>query len=150
VLRGSIGHSDFSPELYEEYGKLLLSLADTYEAGKYLLLAGNHLDEYTEAIDLYLSRNRKRNYRELYSCFPTRARLATIDEYPEQTRARLEQLGFPRKLRRARPRLQPTGWKARILEVLIGVIAVFLVLAVVVGFLHGASIIVKWLWGLFR
>ena len=150
MLRGTIAQTDFSEELYEEYGKVLLALGDMYEAGKYLFLAGNHIDQYREAIDLYLSRNPNKDYRQLYSSFPRKARLGAIEKYPAQTRVKLEALGFPAKPKDAELRFEPTSLKARI-QMLFGVLVVVsLLLVLIIGFLHGLYIVGRWLTDLFR
>ena len=56
ILRGSIRSRGYDTELYERYGRLLLDLQETLEAGKYLLLSGMRRPEYEASIELCLSR----------------------------------------------------------------------------------------------
>ena len=91
MLRGSIRSQGYDVELYERYGRLLLDLQDKLEAGKYLLLSGNHKPEYESAIELYLSRTRG---DALYYSFPRSARLRSVSDYPCAVQSCLKRSGF--------------------------------------------------------
>ncbi len=91
ILRGSIRSRGYDTELYERYGRLLLDLQETLEAGKYLLLSGMRRPEYEAAIDLYLSRIR---VDTLYYSFPRSARLPQISDYPDAVRSDLARVGL--------------------------------------------------------
>ncbi len=99
-LQGSIGTSSYHqhPELYEAYGRVLLQMGDSVEAGKYLFLSGRREAEYAEAIELYLNRHGRNGWSQLYSSFPKRARLPQLEDYPEPIAEELRRLQSPEAL----------------------------------------------------
>jgi hypothetical protein len=103
ILRGNIGSRGYSPGLYERYGRLLLDVGETYEAGKYLFLSGERRPDYGEAISLYHQRIKKRSPAGILSTFPAGARLDSVSDYPEPLRAELKALGVRRTRSRGRP-----------------------------------------------
>ena len=137
ILQGNIGVQEYLPELYERYGEVLLQMGDLVEAGKYLFLSGVRLPEYERAISLYWARYTRRGPACLYRSFPSKAKLTTLDDYPEPVRGELAALGLPRQLR-SDPTPAP---KSSVVSLLIGVLLLLLLLASV-GV--GLIVIVKW------
>ncbi len=56
ILRGSIGSGRVEPVVLEAYGRLLESLGERVEAGRYLFASGVREPEYEETIALFKSR----------------------------------------------------------------------------------------------
>ena len=94
ILRGNVRLRGYDVELYERYGRLLLDIGETSEAGKYLFLSGRRSPKYEKAISVYLERHVP-NPEHMYFSFPRAARLNDIDEYPEGVRRTLESIDFP-------------------------------------------------------
>ncbi|MCY4527822.1 MAG: hypothetical protein OXD46_02170 [Chloroflexi bacterium] len=94
ILRGNVRIRGYDFDLYERYGRLLLDIGETSEAGKYLFLSGRRLPQYEEAVAVYLGRHVP-NPEHMYFSFPRAARLNDIDEYPEEVRRTLESIDFP-------------------------------------------------------
>ena len=94
ILRGNVRIRGYDFDLYERYGRLLLDIGETSEAGKYLFLSGRRLPQYEEAVEVYLERHVP-NPEHMYFSFPRAARLNDIDEYPEEVRRTLESFDFP-------------------------------------------------------
>lgn len=94
ILRGNTRVRGYDVDLYERYGRLLLSIGEMSEAGKYLFLSGRRSPEYEETIAVYLARHVP-NPEHMYFSFPRAARLKDIDEYPEEVRRTLEAIDFP-------------------------------------------------------
>jgi len=93
ILRGAVGQREYDVELYRRYGELLLTLGDLPEAGKYLFLSGSTAADHQEAIALFLGRWGQNGPNLLYSRFPSRARLASVRDYPHPVRQVLSE-GF--------------------------------------------------------
>ena len=94
ILRGNVRLRGYDVELYERYGRLLLDIGETSEAGKDLFLSGRRLPQYEEAVEVYLERHVP-NPEHMYFSFPRAARLNDIDEYPEEVGRTLESFDFP-------------------------------------------------------
>ncbi len=94
ILRGNVRLRGYDFDLYERYGRLLLDIGETSEAGKYLFLSGRRSPKYEKAISVYLERHVP-NPEHMYFSFPRAARLNDIDEYPEEVRRTLESFDFP-------------------------------------------------------
>jgi hypothetical protein len=93
LLRGRIGSSPYSPDLYEQLGVVLLRMGDVPEAGKYLFLSGRREPDYEAAINLYLQRHGRHGWRQLVGSFPSSARRAQLDVLPTAVLTALEQRG---------------------------------------------------------
>ena len=94
ILRGRIGSLPFTPDLYEQYGVVLLAMQDELQAGKYLFLSGRRRAEYDNAIDIYLTRHGTRGGAALASSFPSRAQALPIDALPANVRDALVERGL--------------------------------------------------------
>lgn len=95
LLRTAVGHSAFDPELYEQYGTVLLTMGDTLEAGRWLFLSGRRDAEYEPAVTLFLERHGRRGGARLYESLPAAARLGGPDQYPPPLCDELRALGVP-------------------------------------------------------
>lgn len=94
ILQGRIDSSPYSPKLYEKYGHVLWQMGDLIEAGKYLFISGNRHPEYSEAIQLFLSRWGNGGWHQLKSSFPRKIRQLPLSSFPEQLQNELIILGF--------------------------------------------------------
>ena len=88
ILRGVLA-TRAEPELLEHYGRLLDSLGERYEAGKYLFLSGARSPEYAEAIELFLTRNAARRDADFLKVFPVAVRRLPFDQLPARVQAEL-------------------------------------------------------------
>ena len=93
ILRGRIGNQPYSPELYEQYGNLLLRMHDTMQAGKYLFLSGVRKPEYSDAIALFLQRHSRRGARAVLDSFPNRVRGMALSDLPDAVQREIVALG---------------------------------------------------------
>lgn len=138
-LQGSIGTSSYHRhlELYEAYGRVLLQMGDTVEAGKYLFLSGCREAEYDKAIELYLNRHGRNGWPQLYSSFPKRARLPRLEDYPEPVAEELRRLQSPTVLPKpmaviTQPsRFNTNGFLSMVFTILL---VVFVLACLLVGF----------------
>jgi hypothetical protein len=97
ILQGSVRTLGYNPELYEEYGRLLLRMGESPEAGRVLFLSGARKAEYEEPIHLYLGKYGQSPAR-LFRSFPQRARLVVLATYPKTVENELRERGFPNNL----------------------------------------------------
>lgn len=148
ILQGHIAATKFDPALYERYGTVLLEMGDLVEAGKYLFLAGTNKPEHINAKELYLSRHARNGWQNLYSTFPSWAKLLDLSEYPEAVADELRSLGYPeeerRKLKAAQVVTKPKTFKDRLLNTLGGVFVLFIILCLVVGVVVVIRTIIGW------
>ena len=125
MLRGCMGSGSYAlePDLLEAYGRLLNQLGDRYEAGKYLLLSGKTSTTYSEAISLYLDRNKRTVASDLIAQFPAAIRHHGLGHLPDNVRSILEQKGAdPTEVNRREPLpygMREPAWKAPILMVIV-------------------------------
>jgi len=98
ILQGTLSNVDYSCELFEKYGVVLLMMGDLPEAGKYLFLSGIRKQEYLQAISVFL-RKHQSNQHAFINTLPRKAKLATLTEYPDTVTRELRELGFPEVLR---------------------------------------------------
>ena len=152
ILRGAIAGGRADPAILERYGRLLDSLGERVEAGKYLFVCGIRIPEYADAIALFRKRYSKLRGEELATQLPAAVRRLHFHELPLTLQRDLREIGvgagaFGRKPRGVRA--EPT-WFGRVADrvAMLGAIAVSIVflLAVVVG----TVVMVKWVWNLFR
>jgi hypothetical protein len=132
ILRGALPQAGADPAVFERYGQLLLSLAEVYEAGKFLFASGARRPDYQAAIDVYVGRHR-RTPRRLLEELPRRLRFDSLDACPPAVRADLAALGvrsLGRRLRAPRARGATGSWAARVFG---GIVLWFFIAALVVG-----------------
>ena len=95
ILGGRVGSQPYTPELYEQFGLLLLRMGDDLQAGKFLFLSGLRHPEYQAAIDLYIQRFSSAGWQSLLSTFPSAVRRASWSDLPALVRQELVQAGVP-------------------------------------------------------
>jgi hypothetical protein len=85
----------YDPELFEEYGRILLNMKDIKEGGKWVFLSGRRCPAYAEAIATFLEWHGREGGQRLYDSFPCCARLGGPCRYPVALAAELAALGIP-------------------------------------------------------
>lgn len=95
ILSGRIASQPFSPELYEQFGALLLRMGDDLAAGKFLFLSGVRRPEYESAIQLFVNRHSRGGWQSLVASFPNRARRSAASDLPAAVQGQLAALGVP-------------------------------------------------------
>ena len=142
ILQGAIRSESYDVQLYELMGIVLLRMGDLLEAGRFLFLSGVRRDEYLEAIELFLSRHRRKAPHEFIHLFPRRARLRTVSEYPNEVAQVLREIGFRETVTDENGRVYPlrnskdvVGWLA------CGTIAVVILALIVLGVIKLVEII---------
>lgn len=161
VLQGRLASPKFDPDLLRRYGEVLLAMDDKLEAGRHLFCTGFRAPEYSEAIELFLSRNRRDKPRRFLSAFPSMVRrqshLAEFIASPE-----FEQNGwsaeamsaiqpFAPKNQRVTNDLQsgPASWLRRIREKAVNAFGIAVVILFFISFVVGAVTILKFAWSIF-
>ena len=99
ILQGALITYGYDIELYEAYGLTLLKMGDLVEAGRFLFLSAKRKNEYLEAIDIYKSKCFKNGATQIYSTFPSKAKLNKFSDYPDIIKKELEDYGFPEILK---------------------------------------------------
>ena len=84
---------DYQPELYEQYGSILLKMNDEAEAGLYLFLSGADNLDYPEAIEIFLNRHGSSEWQQLIHTFPRKVKKMDLQLLPENVRKKLIDLG---------------------------------------------------------
>ena len=92
ILRGTLA-SRADSVLLERYGRLLDSMGDRYEAGKYLYLSGQRLPEYAAAIELFLARHAGRTEIDFVRLFPAAVRRLPFEQLPALVQQDLKSRG---------------------------------------------------------
>lgn len=114
ILSSSLSTYGYSPNIYLAYANLLLQAGDDLAAGKYYLLSVDEPDEAQKrAIDLFLTRHQKDDWRQLFSSFPKPAQIQKRDEYPTYLRSHLMSRQAPELLYQAP--LAPSVWTTWVL-----------------------------------
>lgn len=144
ILRGALA-TRAEPALLERYGRLLDSLGERYEAGKYLFLSGARRPEYDEAIELFLSRNAARRHADFAKLFPVAVRHLPFEQLPPQVQEELKTRGARTDQVSGEAPIAPParyGWRDR-LNMTAGVLIAG-VFVVALGL--GVAQIVNWVW----
>ncbi len=94
ALQGRLSSRTYQPKLLEEYGRLLLSMNDDVEAGKYLFLSGQRSSEYVDSIDLFLGKYKGKNQKQLFYSFPRMVKYTEFKELPLNLQQELSALGI--------------------------------------------------------
>ena len=134
----------FDPKLCEDYGKVLLAMNDTLDAGKYLFVSGVREPEYERAIELYLNRFAKPSFSQLLNTFPKSLQREPFEAYPDRVVEDLKHRGYELKRQRAavKDRARESSFKDRVVEkVVIGVI-----IAIFVSFCIGVFVGLREVW----
>jgi hypothetical protein len=113
TLRGALA-TRAEPELLERYGRLLDSLGERYEAGKYLFLSGSRTPDCREAIQVFLTRNAARRDADFVKLFPVAVRRLPFQQLPPPVQEDLKARGVRQdRFSRERPIVPTTryGWR---------------------------------------
>lgn len=140
ILRGAIASGRVQPPVLEAYGRLLDTLGDRVEAGKYLFASGRRAPEYAAPIALFKDRYAKNGYKHLIRQLPAAMRRLEFADLPETVRKELGDLGLtPPPPRKEGADLGPA---ARLLGIVFFVAVVLCLVALLVGFWTMGA----WLW----
>ena len=141
IFQGSLSQENhaLAPEFLEAYGVLLNQLGDQFQAGKYLFLSGRRHEVYTEAISLFLDRNRRTHINDLIRQFPARIRRQGLGHLSENVRKELEVRGanlkdLERRTERSSDSSSSSWWERYGLWVMGGMLILLLITASV-GFI---------------
>ena len=94
ILQGRISSLPYDKECYELYGKVLLQMGDTVNAGRMLFGSGREFPEYQEAIKLFLQRNNLLTWKDLLFLLPRGIRQVSFENMPENVQGELMKRGF--------------------------------------------------------
>ena len=134
ILQGAIRSESYDVQLYEMMGTVLLRMGDLPEAGRFLFLSGVRRDEYLEAIEIFLSRHRRKAPREFIHVLPRKARLKTVSEYPHEVAQVLREIGFPKTVKDEDGRVYPPkDWMDVVVSLTCGTIVIVILGLIVLG-----------------
>lgn len=97
ILQGRLANNGYDKHLFEVYGKLLLSMNDHMEAGKYLFLSGVRHQDYQKAIEIYTERYLRNKSSNFFSSLPRCIKKENIRDFPGQVLNELEEIGYEKK-----------------------------------------------------
>jgi hypothetical protein len=97
----------YDPDLYEQYGVILMRMGDLVLAGKYLFLSGCRESAYSAAIKRYILQHGRGGWRTMFGTFPSAVRRMPVDDFPQPLRDDYADLRVPRSASAARP--EPKG-----------------------------------------
>src|SRR4029453_13713639 len=149
LLRGAIRSGEIDSAVLERYGRLLDSIGERVEAGKYLFLSGSRQPETSDPIKLFVDRCARNGPKALVAQFPSAIRRRRLDDLPPQVVTELVNLGVTASLlgrpRRHRVKRRAPRWMEPILTAVgIAVFAAFVV-GVLTGFREAARWVVSYL-----
>lgn len=134
ILQGAVRSEGYDVQLFEMMGTVLLRMGDVPEAGRFLFLSGVRTPEYLEAIEIFLSRHRRKKPEEFFHVLPRRARLKTVSEYPAEVARVLREIGFHEIVKDEEERFyQPRDWKDVAGWITCGTIAFIIVGLIILG-----------------
>jgi uncharacterized protein DUF6584 len=147
ILRGNIGSGRITPEILEELGRLLDSLGDRVEAGKYLFLSGVRDAASAEAIALFRQRHHGRHGRDLLARLPAGVRRHSFHSLPPVVRTELSELGIsPESFQAPSFRFRDDSIANRLAAMWIPAVVVLMLLAMSLGVRQ----MVVWVWRWFQ
>lgn len=146
ILRGAIAGGRADPAVLERYGRLLESLGERLEAGKYLFLSGVRIPEYAEAIALFRTRHAKRRGSALVSLLPAGIRRMRFGDLPGALQRDLIELGVTEAVFE-RSRRAATALRFRDRVTIAGALVVTAVF--VLALILGIGVLGEWLWSFF-
>lgn len=113
ILQGRLSGADFDDALLERYGRVLLLMGDTLEAGRYLFASGVRKPEYAEAIGLFRSRHQAESSGELLASMPAmvRRRRELLERLVGE--AEFAERGYPEHMLAELRSAPPEGTRAR-------------------------------------
>ena len=134
ILQGAIRGENYDVQLYEMMGTVLLRMGDLPEAGRFLFLSGVRRNEYLEAIEIFLSRHRRKAPQEFVRVLPRKARLRTLSQYPHEVAQVLREIGFTEIVTDEDGRIyQPQNLKDKVSWLIGGTIFFVIVALIVLG-----------------
>ncbi|ANV23173.1 MULTISPECIES: hypothetical protein [Agrobacterium] len=74
ILQGRLSHPEVDLALFHKYGEVLLEMNDFIEAGRMLFRSGARDERFREAIDIFLSRNDRREPQRFLARLPSSMR----------------------------------------------------------------------------
>lgn len=74
ILQGRLSHPEVDLALLQKYGEVLLEMNDLIEAGRMLFCSGARDERFREAIDIFLSRNDRREPQRFLARLPSSMR----------------------------------------------------------------------------
>ncbi len=83
ILEGRVGSMPYDPELYEQYGVILMKTENVMSAGKYLFLSGSRLPEYKYCIDIFVKRHARSGWQTVVRLFPVKAKQLALSQFPD-------------------------------------------------------------------
>lgn len=107
ILQGALRSKSYDVQLFEMMGTVFLRMGDLPEAGKFLFLSGARRPEYLEAIEIFLSRHRRKKPYDFLYALPRSARLKTTSDYPHEVAQVLREMGFSEVLKDRNGRVYP-------------------------------------------
>lgn len=142
ILQGAIRSESYDVELFEMMGMVLLRMGDLPEAGRFLFLSGVRRPEYLEAIEIFLSRHRRKKPDDFVYLVPRKARLKTVSEYPHEVAQVLREVGFPETFKFENGRVYTEqSWKDRVGWLACGTIALVILALIILGVIKLREII---------
>lgn len=138
ILAGHIAGGRIEDEILEEYGRVLDSLGDRVEGGKYLFLSGTRSEQYLPSIELFKTRHGRRRGRDLVAQFPSAFRRQTFERIDPALRDELIALGvtpdsFAATRRSGPVHVHLSPWRGRLAVAIFLAVLLFLFFAVLVG-----------------
>lgn len=145
-MQGRIASEPFHPELFEAPGRVLLAMGDQFEAGRYLFVSGIRKPDYQYAIDTFLYRFANTSASQLHASLPSRARVVPVIDLPSAVVQEFEARGLSAKSlqREVEKRRRPEALSRRG-QLTAGIIGVTILGVLILGFLHGLSLVIQWL-----
>lgn len=142
ILQGAVRSDGYDVQLFEMMGTVLLRMGDLPEAGRFLFLSGVRRAEYLEAIEIFLSKHRRKKPEEFFHVLPRRARLKTVSEYPAEVAQVLREIGFLEMVKDEEDRFyQPQDWKDVAGWIIFGTIAFVIIGLIILGALKFLELI---------
>ncbi len=145
VFQGSLSDPKYvlDPAFLEAYGKLLDSLGDRFEAGKYLFLSGQRQPSYCEPIELFWYRVRKASIKSVLTLFPRTIHQYGFGHLPQIVKDELRERGADSdELNRCDPLIPAVHDSPNATLIFAGIIS--LLLAIIFCSIVGAVTILDW------
>jgi hypothetical protein len=142
ILQGAIRSEGYDVELFEMMGTVLLRMGDVHEAGRFLFLSGIRRPDYQEAIEIFLSRHRRKHAHDFVDLLPRKARLSRVSEYPDEVARAFRDMGFPEFLKeRHATRFLPQNRHDTLLWLACGTIALVTLVLIILGLIKVSEIV---------
>ena len=145
LLQSYIGSSPYDEILYLEYAKILYTLGDHVESGKYFLLTSNQEPAHQEVIELFLSRH---NSETFFFQFPRQFKKVNPQNYPKNLKNIMEgDSSLKKQILLSQKSYKPARLyhykESKIEKIVFGAIGLFFVLMLLVGIVTSAQFLWK-------